>query len=168
MSSNTTDGNKSPQGKRQVAIRQGVHLDLEPFVASADYSAADLVATRALATWGPAVDVRGRDNVELLLDLTVVAGQTTLTIAIQASPYKGDADWYDRHTGFDILHGDSVAVAATPRDLTLDVSGLAAGDHRVLVAIRALAHYMRFTPFSAGTVVGSRCTIKTLRVTEGS
>lgn len=173
--SNTTDGNQSPIGKRQVAVRQGTHLDTLPFPASDTYAATsdtptDLVATRAAAAWDRPVDVRGRDSVQLLLTFTKVAGQTSLIVAIQSSPYVSleTAEWFDRHSDFAILYGDSVALPTSPRDLTLDVSGFSDGEHRIITEIETLGHWMRFKPYGGGTLTASRCKIEALRVTNGS
>jgi hypothetical protein len=161
--------NQSPRGGlRQCQRRSGIFEDVVPFPCSEDYESADLVTTRAGATWGAPVDVRGRDEVTLLVSVTVVAGMTGLVIAFQDGYSDGEADavWYDRHAAWNQEQGDNVAIPATPRDLTLDVSGFAAGTHLLSVALKVRGHYMRFKPYGAGTVTASRCTLKGLRLSR--
>ena len=160
---------QSPKTPRVVARRSLVHEDKLLLAVSADYSAADLVTTRAGATWGNPVDVRGWDEINLFIDLVVVASQTGVVIALQhgAGKSKADTNWYDRFGSFGLLHGDDVAIPTTPRDLTLDVSGFAAGAHRLVVPIRTVGNWMRFKPYGAGTVAASRATISALRASFG-
>lgn len=158
---------QSPRGGlRQNQRRSGVFEDVTPYPLSADYAAADLAATRAAATWGNPIDVRGRDEVTLLIEVTVVGGMTGLVIAFQdgSSDSEGDAAWYDRHAGWNQEQGDNVVIPTTPRDLTLDVSGFAAGVHRIAVALKTRTPFMRFKPYGAGTVAASRCTIRGVRI----
>ncbi len=159
--------NQSPRGGlRQGPRRASVFEDVVPFPASTDYEGADLEATRAAAAWGAPVDVRGRDEVTLLVDITKVAGQTGLVIAFQDgfSDTKKDEHWYDRHGDLGNMNGDDPVVPTTPRDLTLDVSGFADGNHRVSVSVAVRTHFMRFKPYGAGTVAATRCTLKALRI----
>lgn len=157
---------QSPRGGlRQNQRRAGVFEDVNPYPLSEDYSEADLEATRDAAVWGAPVDVRGRDEVTLLVTFTVVAGQTGLVIAFQDgySDGKDDAVWFDRHAGFEQEQGDDAVIPTTPRDLTLDVSGFAAGTYRISVALKVRSAYMRFKPYGDGTVADSRCTLMGLR-----
>lgn len=166
----TTD-NQSPRGGlRQCQRRAQVFEDVRPYPVSTDYAAADLVTTRAGSTWGNPVEVRGRDEVGLLVTFTKVAGQTGLVIAFQdgCSDGKDDEVWYDRYATENAIGGDNPAIPTTPRDLTLDVSGFADGEHRILVAVRVRALYMRFKPYGAGTVTASRCTISVVRLLQQS
>lgn len=158
--------NQSPRGGlRQNQRRASVFEDVTPYPLSEDYEGADLEATRAAATWGSPIDVRGRDEVTILVAFTVVAGMTGLVIAFQdgTSDSEDAAEWYDRHVGFEQEQGDSKVIPTTPRDLTLDVSGFAAGDYRIAVALKVRSHFMRFKPYGAGTVTASRCTLKGIR-----
>lgn len=158
--------NQSPRGGlRQNQRRSGVFEDVTPYTLSDDYADADLVTSRASAEWGNPVDVRGRDEVTVLVTVTVVAGMTGLVIAFQdgSSDSKDEAEWYDRHAGFEQEQGDSKVIPTTNRDLTLDVSGFAAGTHRLSVALKVRAPFMRFKPYGAGTVTASRCTLKGIR-----
>lgn len=158
--------NQSPRGGlRQIQRREAVFEDVRPYPVSVDYEDADLVTTRAGATWGPPVDVRGRDAILLVLDITVVAGQTGLTIAYQygLSDTRADEDWYDLHGQGNNEAGTATVIPTAPLDLTLDVSGFSAGVHRIAVSLLVRSSWMRFKPFAAGTVTGSRCRIRAVR-----
>ncbi len=157
---------QSPRGGlRQVQRRSQVFEDVTPFTLSDDYEGANLVTSRASATWGPPIDVRGRDEVTVLVTFTKVAGMTGLVIAFQdgSSDSKQDPEWYDRHATFDAEQGGNVVVPTTPVDLTLDVSGFSAAVHRIAVSLQVRAPFMRFKPYAAGTVAGTRCTLKGIR-----
>jgi len=162
---------QSPRGGlRQNQRRAGVFEDARPYLLSGDYTAADLEAARADAEWGSPIDVRGRDEISVLATFAVVAGQTALTIAFQdgSSDSKDDAEWYDRHVGFEQEQGNSATIPTTPRDLVLDVSGFTAATHRILVALKVRAPYMRFKPFVTGTVEDTRCTLQGIRYLRSS
>lgn len=157
---------QSPRGGlRQNQRRASIFEDVVPYSLSTDYEAADLVTSRSSAEWGEPVDVRGRDEVSVLATFTKVNGQTGLVIAFQdgSSDSKDDAEWYDRHVGFEQEQGDSTTIPTAPRDLVLDVSGFSNGVHRILVALKVRAPFMRFKPYGAGTVTASRCTLKGIR-----
>ncbi len=167
--------NVSPRGLRQTAQRAQVHLDVVAAVCHDDHaadntSAVDVPATRALAAWGLPVDVRGRDHIEVMLTFTKVAGQTSLTVAIQSSvdDSRDNATWFDRHTTHEVMHGDLSAIPTTPGDPTLDVSGFADGVHRIVFEVRTLLNFMRFKPYGGGTLAASRCKIEAVRVMEAS
>lgn len=167
--------NVSPPGLRQASFRAGVFLDVAPVVAHDTHAASadtptDVPGSRAASNWGDPIDVRGRDTVEVMLTFTKVSGQTGLTVAMQSS--WGDAgngvDWFDRYTTLDLLHGNSVTIPTAPREPALDVSGFADGEHRIVIEVRTLGLHMRFKPYGAGTLTGSRCKIECIRVMESS
>lgn len=163
--------NDSPRGGLRVWSRRASNFeDVRPLVVSDDYAAADLVTTRAGATWGRPVDVRGRDTIRVYVTFTKVAGQTSLVIALQSSPYdaKSGPEWFDRYGSFAHKYGDAVALPTTPRDLTLDVSGFANGEHRISFDLDPMENHMRFKPYGVGTVTGSRCKIEVVREQDGT
>lgn len=163
--------NQSPRGGlRQGQRRAAAFEDVSPVVLSDTYEAGaggtDLVTSRASAAWGSPIDVRGRDEVTILVDLVKVGSMTGLTIAFQDGYADGadDGTWYDRFGSEANAESTTVAVATTVRDLTLDVSGFANGSHKLAVTLKTRAPYMRFKPYGTGTVTNARCTLKGLRV----
>lgn len=166
-----TDPNQSPTGGlRQNVRRAQIFEDTNPIVLSDDYAAANLAATRGAATWGDPIDMRGRDEITIFMDITKVSGQLTVVCAFQygLSDSKSDVEWYDSYAGFTQEQGDSITIPTTVRDLSLNVGAFANSTHKLAISLKVRSPWMRFKPFGSGTVTGSRCTLRGIRHVRSS
>jgi len=138
-----------------------------------EYESVELEVTKDDADWGDIVDVRGRDHLDILVEGTISTDgtQTAVTLEWEASADCSTETFAPVHGGHDVLFGDTNTLPTAPRSLTLDVTAYSGGaTFKHWVQIKTCGYFMRFKPWgvASGSIAGARCSVKGLRVSEGS